>query len=727
MGIQQPMLLRRTSLQPGESLPSLVIRLDLLNYEDSPGILPRILRGGIGEQPFLRDQVMFPRRAMMLQRIASFTGVDISEIYASSNHHFVGVLTPPEQTIELEDITGGAPVPLFAHPLAAKQLRPAHAGQFCPACLKEAAYHRLVWMPLAVSACLKHRCLLMNRCQRCGRPVSIQVIVGTRCGRCGDHLAETELILLEDDAGLLFQHVLQSWFMENITPDGLHLLPQKSPRVLYRVVDGLQWATRMLEGSEWPYLHHIDAGPPPGQRKGQVVLAPHAYYCLYATASRGIMNWPDGFYQFLDAYRTQLHRLKSPQGGPKADLGNLYTQWLQDYWQHPAFEFVHKAFEHYFIATYSLSSAVARTNLCQGNLGITEQLSGVSIAEAARLLGATPKMIDILLRTGRLTLQLSRLTGKQKHRFVNRAEVLALRGQWNEFVNRTEAAEWLGVTEHMVTDLVKVSLLVAEHNPEEGYSRWTFSKSALVDCMEKVLNCVENCSSQRTGEKASLLDLAGAARLLFVVGLNAASILSYVVEGRLQAYYSADRDLQLDSLLFDRSDIRQCIQAIKSENGWIGRKELTKLLIVKDVTLTRWVRAGLISPGAVCGSAQYFIREAVEKFIADHITTEEAVEILGIGKLTIQKWARQGRFSEVCVSGPNVDGYHSYIFNRERLIQWRQERLTFGEAAKLLGISTASLHRWVEQGRVKPLKDMGGKQRWFSRLALLELYKSQNT
>jgi len=405
------------------------------------------------------------------------------------------------------------------------------------------------------------------------------------------------------------------------------------------------------------------------------------------------MNWPGGFYQFLDAYRDQMHQGRPLNGGPKADLGNLYTQWLQDYWQHPVFDFVHKVFEHYFIARYSLSSAVVRTSICQGNPGMTEQLSGVSIAEAARLLEVTPKMIDILLRTGRLTLQRSSSTGKQTHRFVNRVEVLELQSQWNEFISRTEAATWLGITEHMVIDLVKVGLLVAERNPGEGYPRWTFSKSALVDCMEKVLNCVENCSSQRTGEKASLLDLAGAARLLFVVGLNAASILSYVAEGRLQAYYSADRDLQLASLLFDRSDIQQCVESIKSENGWISRKDVTKLLKVKDVTLTRWVRAGLISPGAVCGSAQYFIREAVEKFIADHITTEEAVEILGIGKLTLQKWARQGRFSEVCVSGPNVDGHHGYIFNKKRLLKWYEERLQFGEVARYCRKNEASFHR----------------------------------
>jgi excisionase family DNA binding protein len=715
MTIQQPMLLGRTSLPPDESLPSLVIRLDLLNYDDSPGILPRILREGIGGQLFLRDQVMFPRRVMMFQRIASFTGVNITKIYASSNHHFAEVLTPPEQTIEFEEITEGAPAPLLAHPLAAKQLRSAHAGQFCPACLREAAYHRLVWMPLAVSACLEHRCLLMNRCQRCGRAVSIQDIVETRCGRCGGHLAETELIPLEDDSGLPFQHVLQSWFMENITPDPLHLLPHESPRVLYRVVDGLQWATRMLVMSEWPYLHRIDIGPPMGQIKSQRTLTPYANYCLYATVSKGMMNWPEGFYQFLDAYRDHMHRRRPLNGGPKADLGNLYTQWLQDYWQHPEFEFVHRAFEHYFVATYSLSSAVARTNLCREHTDMTEQLSDVSIAEAARLLGVTPKMIDILLRTGRLTLQCSGSTGKQTHRFVNRAEVLELRNQWKEFVNRAVAAEWLGITEDMIIDLVNVGLLVAERNPREGYPHWAFHKSALVDCMEKVLKPVESCVADKVGEKDTFVDLAGAARMLFVLGLNAASILSYVAEGKLQAYFGEDCDPKLTSLLFDSSDIQQCIQSMKLENGWVSREDVTKLLKVKDITLARWVKLGLLSPIVIHGSAQFFNRETVEKFIADHITTEEAAKLLEVGKLTVQKWARQGSLSEVCVSGPSIDGYHAYLFNKARLIQWRKERLPFGEAARLLGVSKATLHRWVTEGKVRAIDDMSGKQRWFSR------------
>jgi DNA-binding transcriptional MerR regulator len=305
-----------------------------------------------------------------------------------------------------------------------------------------------------------------------------------------------------------------------------------------------------------------------------------------------------------------------------------------------------------------------------------EQLSGVSIAEAARLLGVTPKMIDILLRTGRLTLQRSGSTGKQTHRFVNRAEVLELQGQWKEFVNRAEAAEWLGITERMVIDLVNVGLLFAERNPREGYTHWAFHKSALIDCMEKVLKRVESCAFDKIDEKDSVVDLTGAARLLFVVGLNAASVLVYVAESKLRAYCSPDRELKLGLLLFDRTDVQQCIQAIKSENHWMSREELSKLLKVKDTTLTRWVKVRLISPIAIYGNVQYFNQEAVKQFIADHITTEEAAKLLGVGKLTIQKWARQGRFFQVCVSGPNIDGHHGYLFNRGKIIEWRNRHLT---------------------------------------------------
>ena len=100
----------------------------------------------------------------------------------------------------------------------------------------------------------------------------------------------------------------------------------------------------------------------------------------------------------------------------------------------------------------------------------------------------------------------------------------------------------------------------------------------------------------------------------------------------------------------------------------------------------------------------------------------EAAKLLGVGKLTAQKWTREGRLAGACVSGPNVDARHGYLLNKEKLMQWRKERLTFGEAVQLLGVSKATLHRWVVENKIKPLDDREGKQRWFLKQDILELH-----
>jgi excisionase family DNA binding protein len=58
---------------------------------------------------------------------------------------------------------------------------------------------------------------------------------------------------------------------------------------------------------------------------------------------------------------------------------------------------------------------------------------------------------------------------------------------------------------------------------------------------------------------------------------------------------------------------------------------------------------------------------------------------------------------------------HCPSIDKEALLAWPHQRLTFGDAMKRLGVGKATLHRWVEQGELTPLEDMGGKQRWFAR------------
>jgi len=213
--------------------------------------------------------------------------------------------------------------------------------------------------------------------------------------------------------------------------------------------------------------------------------------------------------------------------------------------------------------------------------------------------------------------------------------------------------------------------------------------------------------------------LASASRMLTKIGFNAASIIARVADGKLIAYHQSKSPFSCRNLLFERKDVNACVKAVLAEQGWMSRKAVTKYLKIKDGTLAKWVKAELLVPNVVHANTQYFDKATVEKFATGHITSEGAAELLGVGMLTVQRWARLGRLQ--AVSGPGIDEHHDYLFNRENLLQWRDGRLSFGEDADILGVSPATLHRWAHEGKISPLDDMGGKQRWFSREAILGL------
>lgn len=117
----------------------------------------------------------------------------------------------------------------------------------------------------------------------------------------------------------------------------------------------------------------------------------------------------------------------------------------------------------------------------------------------------------------------------------------------------------------------------------------------------------------------------------------------------------------------------------------------------------------------------YSIQDVIN-FRERYIMTDRAAELLNCTDLAVQRWAKAGRIT--VVTGLDIDGSRTDRFNREALMQWRYERLTVGEAAAILGVSASTIDRWAKEGHIEPLADMGGKQRWFSRQALLALRKS---
>lgn len=95
---------------------------------------------------------------MTYQILTVLTRIAPETLYMACGQRFAATITPPDYASPSIQLASGKTVPISPFPILHEQTRPETAVQFCPLYLQEAAYHRVAWLPLAVTVCLQHQC-----------------------------------------------------------------------------------------------------------------------------------------------------------------------------------------------------------------------------------------------------------------------------------------------------------------------------------------------------------------------------------------------------------------------------------------------------------------------------------------------------------------------------------------------------------------------------------------
>jgi len=349
-----PALLHRPSRLPDESLPSFLIRLAQENFYHSPTMVLQLCR----ERLTGRDTITRPTRTETYRVLSALTGTTADELYSASAQRFATTVIPPTYEPCSVELPSGKTGPILQGFFLREQVWPETDVQFCPLCLRQAAYHRVSWMPLAVAVCLHHQCLLVRGCPHCTENISVGDLLKAQCPNCNLSLTEIPVTPVVPDFS---QAMLQAWLGLCKLPLAKphYSLPDISPVVLYRVLDGLRRAMMSIQHS-WDYLHQTPRGISspllPCRWKGDIT--PAKAYILYATAFKALVNWPHGFYDFLEAYkrRDDLPATDYIQD----DFGYIYRTCLEKQWLDPAFHFIQQAFEQYLSDHYPATPTLAR-------------------------------------------------------------------------------------------------------------------------------------------------------------------------------------------------------------------------------------------------------------------------------------------------------------------------------------------------------------------------------
>jgi len=365
-------LLRRSPLFPGESLASFVARLAVLNGYSSLSILERLLQ----PDPLTRRENYL--QSEDLKRLEQLSGESVEDLWAASDAYFVK-----------------EPLPLienrwFPSSLTAT-IRSTRFAWYCPQCLTEAAYHRLIWRPVSSAACLKHTCQLMGGCPKCRQPVSVNDIVQLRCCHCYTDLRTAKSVMLSGDAHQLnAQIAVQSWHTGDVAPQ-LNW-PGCPPETLCRLADGLALGMIYLSRQRtYPQIPGIsrDYGSRPNRLQQ---LSPSQLLFAYALAIQCMVDWPQGFRRFL--YWCE----PNPKREPGKSLPRLFTYLAKNLWNNEASVFIWDAFHAFTMDRLYFLWGGTRWPMTY------EQLPDYATSkEAAQILGISQEALLLLVEKRSLT------------------------------------------------------------------------------------------------------------------------------------------------------------------------------------------------------------------------------------------------------------------------------------------------------------------------------------
>jgi len=604
-------LLRRTQLLPGESLASLLERLTQLNYLPYPRTLSHICHEQL-PAPVNLDHLARPKWVETFLRLADLTHISPEDLYAASDHRFAPFLTPPGQSpVELPWIGSTSKV-MLTPGLTHGRLRSALSAQYCPRCLEDATYHRLSWIPTAAAICLQHRCLLVNQCPQCQKRISIQEIVRQRCRVCQADLSTAEIFFVEgDELGLLSQQMIQSWLgLVADLPDQFNF-PSDHPAVLYRFLENLLWRLLVC----WKDLPNLSA-PLDGLDKFTTAsvhylpaLAPGEIFYLCRAAFTGVMNWPDGLFQFLDAYCDSY-----PSNQASANRVNRLEQvrhtWFQAEWRNPDFEFMQQGFVNYTLAR-NIPLPVHLVEQFKKVPWFVDATGLWSEEQAAQSLDIPVSGLHRFLPYGSLEPCLWPRSRTSMPIF-ERDKILSLARKWDLGWSVSEASSWLGLYDPVVTDLVKRNVLVVVDRPDAEDAHCVLSCQSVENFSQKVLNRLQLFQ----GNHRDLVCLDEAAHITDDLGMHCVDLLLDVADGFLPAFKRYPEIDVIGYLCFLREAVWDFPDLWYARCGWVTPHDFAKQKGFSHHLIFEWMEAGLITPVKVFGHYRYFIRQELEQLAA---------------------------------------------------------------------------------------------------------------
>lgn len=446
MMMQQPRLLLRVEAYPDDSWQSYLLRMNQHNYPHSPRMIVTLYKEWC-DKAGISDSFLLPRQTESYEWLSHLVWLTPQAMLEKTLHRYASITTSYVTILDqvaLDD---------KVYPLLPR-LDNQHyiSTRFCSHCLAEVAYHRQHWSLRASTFCLKHHCLLLDRCPVCLKSPSIENVATNQCA-CGASLSDAETIDVSlDEVGLTVQQQVFGWLHDQPVPPLVGQV-ELTPRASYSFVHHIG---EMLMEYPGPSFQHRVYGirVDPKSVHFQMWKQHRAWTIAFSL----LTEFPRLFHRFLSLYRRpDTNRISKPTQMLKA-FGRVST-YIQEEWTHPDFDVIHEAFDNFFITHYAKSYAIRQTDFYKNRPDIQKRFPFLTYREAGELLDLKPKLLTPMTYLGHLRRIRSR---DSSHYLFERESVEACNTNWSHSVMYEALPAILGCSREHVSQLLEAGFLVTE-------------------------------------------------------------------------------------------------------------------------------------------------------------------------------------------------------------------------------------------------------------------------
>ncbi|NVK19787.1 MAG: TniQ family protein [Methylocystaceae bacterium] len=521
-------------------------------------------------------------------------------------------------------------------------------NRICPKCLKDHGWSKSVWELKPYICCPEHGEYLVERCPKCGKPISWNREQLIKC-KCGQRLDE---IVSKQASKPSIQMCKQIEALFN--GKDLNCLPEP-----FAKLDLSEMLNYLL------FLGTYYSGKGTGMgRRFMSRLTSEALIEVFERVAAALFDWPNSFYSLLDDIRHHSDK-RANQTGLEAEFKTFYTSLFGKAEEAQQFQILKNDFADYISEHWAggaLTSKTTRLNMVSMNVK-----RYLTLAEAAKFVGLHPAVLKKDIERGHLKAVSRNMKGRTL-RMICRDDLERYRNARKQLVDKVIVTKRLGVSKNSFMRLVNDGVLKAVRGPNvDGSSFWFFDVKQIDNLYFSLLSGLP-----KRKQKLDEVTFKAAVRKATARGLTISDLVQAMLAGTLKASCRLKEASGISGLCFNEVTLQEYFLKNKRSVDWgISIEKAACKLALNEEATRDLVRVGLLKTtlSQETGRLNRLISfDAIEKFKETYISASELAIYRKTSPRAVVEYLHERDVDPV--TGPCIDGCRQYFYERKQVMPY---------------------------------------------------------